>query len=450
MEKEIDQKKDESFKQQKKLMEMRAKEANLYSNIQGTMAALRNLQSQINKLHQELSRQQELLYNAEYLIQLLERKVARANGEKTTKETATLENQIQEAERSKATAKGELDNLVRAIKNLEDEQRNLERDIKGYEDEKRKNTTTIEKLNLENDMTMLELNKITKEKENTMVQHEIMKLEILKIQGRLRTAQDDVLQLENKKNQLELGLSEREQEVMVHRNVLLAEFKAAEQERHKIAVELAKRKNIVKNNMIKYESLVQGANIHEHSQAYYMIKYTQEKEELQRKEDELSAQTLKSMQDLNSLMNTRSYLINRNTNCRDYFINRGWTEKDVEQKANLDDQLKVAGDNLIKKRSEFQKIKSEIEENTKVFDESQAKLEVLFSQRQQAEAQMAKINDDLIKQREKYQRAEKFYKKALDDSKKKKIEVDGSAVQIVNSKMDEMRNTKKTLESVVQ
>jgi hypothetical protein len=367
MEKEIDQKKDESFKQQKKLMEMRAKEANLYSNIQGTMAALRNLQSQINKLHQELSRQQELLYNAEYLIQLLERKVARANGEKTTKETATLENQIQEAERSKATAKGELDNLVRAIKNLEDEQRNLERDIKGYEDEKRKNTTTIEKLNLENDMTMLELNKITKEKENTMVQHEIMKLEILKIQGRLRTAQDDVLQLENKKNQLELGLSEREQEVMVHRNVLLAEFKAAEQERHKIAVELAKRKNIVKNNMIKYESLVQGANIHEHSQAYYMIKYTQEKEELQRKEDELSAQTLKSMQDLNSLMNTRSYLINRNTNCRDYFINRGWTEKDVEQKANLDDQLKVAGDNLIKKRSEFQKIKSEIEENTKVF-----------------------------------------------------------------------------------
>jgi len=34
---------------------------------------------------------------------------------------------------------------------------------------------------------------------------------------------------------------------MVHRDVLLAEHKAAEEERHKIAVELAERKNKVKN-----------------------------------------------------------------------------------------------------------------------------------------------------------------------------------------------------------
>lgn len=52
----------------------------------------------------------------------------------------------------------------------------------------------------------------------------------------------------------------REKEIQVHRDVLVAEDKAAEEERHKIAVELAERKNKVKNLKIKYESLVQVLN----------------------------------------------------------------------------------------------------------------------------------------------------------------------------------------------
>jgi hypothetical protein len=43
---------------------------------------------------------------------------------------------------------------------------------------------------------------------------------------------------------------------MVHRDVLLAEHKAAEEERYKISIELSQRKNKVKNMKIKYESLV--------------------------------------------------------------------------------------------------------------------------------------------------------------------------------------------------
>ena len=45
----------------------------------------------------------------------------------------------------------------------------------------------------------------------------------------------------------------------MHRDVLLAEHKAIEDERHKIAIELAERKTKVKNLKIKYESLIQKA-----------------------------------------------------------------------------------------------------------------------------------------------------------------------------------------------
>jgi len=54
-----------------------------------------------------------------------------------------------------------------------------------------------------------------------------------------------------------MSMQEREREINVHRDVLIAEHKAAEEERHKIAVELAERSNKVKNLKIKYESLVQ-------------------------------------------------------------------------------------------------------------------------------------------------------------------------------------------------
>lgn len=43
--------------------------------------------------------------------------------------------------------------------------------------------------------------------------------------------------------------------------MLLAENKAAENERHKIAVELSERMTMVKNLRIKYESLVQKSQV---------------------------------------------------------------------------------------------------------------------------------------------------------------------------------------------
>lgn len=69
----------------------------LYGEIQSGKAACRNLQSHINKLNQDFQRQQELLYNAEYQIQLMERKVARARGERTLEEKKDLQAEINKA-----------------------------------------------------------------------------------------------------------------------------------------------------------------------------------------------------------------------------------------------------------------------------------------------------------------------------------------------------------------
>ena len=98
---------------------------------------------------------------------------------------------------------------------------------------------------------------------------------------------------------------------------------------NQIAVELSERMNMVKNLRIKYESLVQKSTAGgddmekgEHSQAYYVIKASQEREELQRKGDDLNAKILKSEKELQALDNTHSHLKNRNSNYRDSFLNK--------------------------------------------------------------------------------------------------------------------------------
>ena len=108
-----------------------------------------------------------------------------------------------------------------------------------------------------------------------------MKLEIKKLRDTVNVEADRVYGLENRKYQLEMSMEEREKEIQVHKDILISELKSAEEERHKVAVELQVRSQKVKNLRIKYEGLCsrnksssgegEGAG-EERSQAYYVIK----------------------------------------------------------------------------------------------------------------------------------------------------------------------------------
>jgi hypothetical protein len=83
-----------------------------------------------------------------------------------------------------------------------------------------------------------DLDKVQKKKEKTLVQHDCMKLEIKKLRDTVNVEADRVYGLENRKYQLEMSMEEREKEISVHKDILVSEEKAAEEERHKVAVEL--------------------------------------------------------------------------------------------------------------------------------------------------------------------------------------------------------------------
>lgn len=66
VEKDIELKKKELFKETQDLFEKREEQAHLIGQISACLSASRNLQANINTLKQQAQRQQELLYNAEF------------------------------------------------------------------------------------------------------------------------------------------------------------------------------------------------------------------------------------------------------------------------------------------------------------------------------------------------------------------------------------------------
>jgi len=456
LEREIRIKEDILFKATQSLFKLREEEANLYGEIQGNMAACRNLQAHIGRLSQEFQRQQELLYNAEYQIQLMERKVAKAKGEKTIEERKELEEQIKKAEEEFEQKSTEHKKLSQALRRLDDDTRAIEKILVGVEDDKTKLASTIEELTLENDMFAQDLSKVIKTKEETLVQHDIMKLEIKNIRDNLMKATYKVYNLENRKHQLEMSMQEREKEISVHKDVLKAEFKAAEEERHKIAVELSERLNKVKNLKIKYEALVQKkqssdglGDINDHSQAYYVIKAAQEREELQRKGDELNAKIIQSEKELKALENTLNHLKGRNSDFRDGFLNKGMTNKDVDQKSALEQQMNAASENYFKKKKEFQTKTKDYEEDLRRYNELQNRLAYVSQRRNETDVQVRKLQEELNEQEQKKTRAER----TLNDKKKilqnlNKIPNENS-IENVQINYDIEKNLTKTLQSAI-
>lgn len=168
----------------------------------------------------------------------MERKVARAQGDRSQEEIKQLDQDISKLKVDFDNKLSEFHTLNTSNKQLIDEIRTVERLVNKVLQDKAHLEVQIQELELENDMSLNDLEKIKRKKEDTLVQHDIMKLEIKKLWETVNVESDNVFGLENMKYQLEMSMEEREKEIQVHKDLLVSELKAAESERHKVAVEL--------------------------------------------------------------------------------------------------------------------------------------------------------------------------------------------------------------------
>lgn len=209
--------KKDQFKRSQKLFELRSKERELISGISGGQAQNKNLAVRISHLDEQVVRQQELLYNVEFQLQQMERKVSRAGGQRSEEETKLLNTRIEKLTAILEGVNQEHSMLVEQVKHSEEDLLRARRGNGGLRAEKGKIEETTSTLRLENEMTARQVKTAIDAKEKAMVDHDVTSLEVKRVRDILAMHADEVFSLENRKFQLKSSMEERKMEIEAHR-----------------------------------------------------------------------------------------------------------------------------------------------------------------------------------------------------------------------------------------
>lgn len=129
--------------------------------------------------------------------------------------------------------------------------------------------------------------------------------------------------MEAKTLQLNMALEERNKEIAIQKDLLRLQLKQAEEERSSAALELRERVKKVENLKKRYEILMGQFSApdaegdgDEHTQAYYIIKAAQKKENLVKEGDELDKKIKRAEEEVRELENTLRFMNDRNDEYR--------------------------------------------------------------------------------------------------------------------------------------
>ncbi|XP_033638039.1 coiled-coil domain-containing protein 39-like [Asterias rubens] len=365
LDQELKRLRDLQYKKAQELFEGKTMEKNTMAEIQGSRAASRNLSSRINKLDHDSLKQQEIIYNQDFTVQQLERRIARIQGERSTEEMDQLNAKIKELTAVLEERNNTYQLVNTQLKRLQDDIRRVKRDLDKSGTEKADLTSKMEELNLHNDSSQRELKRIIYNKQDQMVEENILKLEIKRLRDQLNSRADDVFSLEKRRLQLETAMRERHHEISIHKEMLQAQLKGAEEERSTVSSELHERITKIDKLRKRYEilmvSMAPPEGEEDRSQAYYVIRAAQEKEELQRRGDELDAKIRKAEKEIKALENTLRLMNGRNEQYRKSFNRVTETSEEYEEKQRLDEQLRAAMDKYKYKRRQIRELQDDLQ-----------------------------------------------------------------------------------------
>jgi chromosome segregation ATPase len=411
VEKEMKAAKENLYKESQALHNLRSDEATTLGEISGAQSAIKNLQFQISRLDAERQRQQELLYAVDFQSQLMQRKVARVSGERTVEERDDFNKKVEVLDEQIKEQKKLHTILSSQNKRQDAELKNASRALAGVQKQAEGMKYVMEELELENSTIKRTMDKSIKEKEEALMQHDILKLEVKRLRQNMEAKSGNLYSIQNRKQQLQISMEEREKEIEVHKEVLRSQLRVAQEESHKSAIELAERKQKIYNLKSKYENIMckvkKEDGEEQFSQAHYMIKAAQDKEELQRQGDELDDKIRKAEKEIRSLENTLGHLVSRNQRYKENFQKANeQSQADIEEKQMLEEQARAANEVLFRNKKRLAQLEREEEEDRQRNDELTGGIEQLEKQVGQLTASRDQLQQEIGGQAAKLERAE--------------------------------------------
>jgi hypothetical protein len=247
-------------------------------------------------------------------------------------------------------------------------------------------------LTLENESCTIELGKMTKAKEEVLVQADVLKLQVERLKKLLTLRGDELMGLENRKQQLDITITEREEEIRVHHEILRMEAKTAEDERREIAAELLERNKQVLQLRNRYEVLMgrMDKDAGEMTHAQHIVKTAKEREELQSYGDSLDNSIKASEKELRKIDKTISLLKGSNSKFKHQFTKVGDGDDELVQQKLLQQKSKELQAIINRRTNEMKDfLRTEVSKMSELQDQQNEKAELDASVRQLEEQRVA-------------------------------------------------------------
>ncbi|NWV01795.1 CCD39 protein, partial [Upupa epops] len=399
------------FKKTQDLKVQKEKEKCVLAEIEGSRISLKNLKSQLQKLDADILKQQEFIYNQDFYIQQVQRRLSRLEGEVDADEKQVLEAKVAELKKTLEEKKNTCDTLLAQHKKLQSDVHLIKKAMDKTAEETSGMKIKINELNLFNERSDQELKKAKATKQEMMVRDNLLKLELNRLQDNLCNKTEEVLTLEKQKLELKKAIAERTEEIKSHKAMLDSQIRLVDQERQRVSAEFQARLSKIDKLRCRYEILTVGMmppdGEEEKTYAYYIIKAAQEKELLQREGDALDAKICKTEKELVALENTLCVLKNCNNNYRNSFKEVTETSEEYEEKLKLEEEKRAADEKYRCKRKQMKELQENLQSMEKKMDEVLKEEAIFREQMDKKKVLILQLNKDIEEQKPKLERVTK-------------------------------------------
>ncbi|NWW99632.1 CCD39 protein, partial [Caloenas nicobarica] len=405
---EVNQLKELLFKKTQELKVQKDKEKCVLAEIEGSRMSLKNLKGRLHRLDAEALKQQEHIYNQDFYIQQVQRRLSRLEGDLNADERQALEAKIAELKKTLVEKKNAYDVLQAQHKKLESDVHFLKRAMDKTGEETSGVMVKINELSLFNERSDQELKKAKAIKQEMMVDDNLLKLELNRLRDILYNKTEEVLTLEKQKLELQKAIAERTEEIKIHKAMLDSQIRLVDQERQRISAEFQDRLSKIDKLRCRYEFLtvvmMPSDGEEEKTLTYYVIKAAQEKEALKREGDDLDAKICTAEKEIVALENTLCVLNTCNGNYRNSFKEVTETSEEYEEKLKLEEEKRAVDEKYRYKRRQIKEIQENLQSMEKNFD-TLLKQEAFFQeQKKEKQALVLQLNKDIEEQKPKLER----------------------------------------------
>jgi len=372
---------------------------NHFAQIQSTS---KNLTSRLQQLENEQAKQQELVYNADFTLQQMERKVARGQGERSDEEKEQFLQRIKELEEEQSSNKERHRHLTKQCRILQQELKKWERKREQCDISKRDIHQVIDEVELEIASCELNLQKLVTEKEEDMVSLDLVRLDVRRLRDTLNNKAGEVYELQDLCDQLMHEMKQRKNGLCVEAEVRTAQLRAAEEERHRCAIELGQRSIAAEKMKLKYEVITKAHHAdnemgEEHSHVYYLIAAAQKRADLQMEGDRLDTEIRKKEKEMRSMQKTLAHLKERNTEFRQSFSKFDCNSDEYQVIVTLEEHLMSTEKDLFEAKKHLHDTQRTFESETRKLKQIELQRCTIKEENDHLDSKRVSIEGDIAK-----------------------------------------------------